>query len=194
MKDPAFLFYSSDFLSGTLTMTHEQVGKYIRLLCLQHQKGDLSEKDMLFICGAHDEDIWNKFQRSESGNFFNERLKEEVLRRKAYSESRRSNRMKKISKTYVEHMETETETETVNKKKGGAGGKKQPTQDEVIQFFKDKGYSPDAAIRAFDYYNAGGWRDRDGKEVKNWKQKMIAVWFKDENKAKLASNQYAQLT
>lgn len=91
-------------------------------------------------------------------------------------------------------METETETITVNKKKGGAGGKKQPTQDEVIQFFKDKGYSSDAAIRAFDYYNAGGWRDRDGKEVKNWKQKMIAVWFKPENKKQLTQAHYQTLT
>ena len=41
-KDPAFLFYSNDFLTGTYTMTDEQVGKYIRLLCLQHQKGELA--------------------------------------------------------------------------------------------------------------------------------------------------------
>ena len=47
MKDPAFLFYSSDFLSGTMLMTDEEVGKDIRLLCLQHQKGHLKEKDML---------------------------------------------------------------------------------------------------------------------------------------------------
>ena len=47
-KDPAVLFYTSDFLSGTFTMTNEQVGKYIRLLCLQHQKGRLTEKDKAF--------------------------------------------------------------------------------------------------------------------------------------------------
>ena len=29
MKDPAFLFYSSDFLSGTMLMSDEDVGKYI---------------------------------------------------------------------------------------------------------------------------------------------------------------------
>ena len=46
MKDPAFLFYSSDFLSGTMLMSDEEVGQYIRLLCLQHQKGHLKEKDM----------------------------------------------------------------------------------------------------------------------------------------------------
>ena len=38
MKDPAFLFYSSDFLSGTMLMTDEEIGQYIKLLCLQHQK------------------------------------------------------------------------------------------------------------------------------------------------------------
>ena len=49
-KDPAFLFYPSDFLTGTMFMTDEQVGKYIRLLCAQHQKGHLCEK-------RHDEDM-----------------------------------------------------------------------------------------------------------------------------------------
>jgi len=43
-KDPAFLFYSSDFLSGITDLTMEERGQYITLLCLQHQKGSLSEK------------------------------------------------------------------------------------------------------------------------------------------------------
>lgn len=38
-KDPALLFYTSDFLTGTTLMTHEQVGIYIRLLCVIHQHG-----------------------------------------------------------------------------------------------------------------------------------------------------------
>ena len=45
-KDPAFLFYSSDFLTGTMFMSDSQLGKYIKILCTQHQKGHLSEKDM----------------------------------------------------------------------------------------------------------------------------------------------------
>ena len=119
-KDPAFLFYSSDFLTGTLTMTDEQVGKYIRLLCLQHQKGSITEKDMLFICKRYDEDIMLKFVKDDTGNYFNVRLKEETDRRKAYSESRSNNRKsnkdkakttKNISKSYVKHMENENENE-----------------------------------------------------------------------------------
>ena len=122
MKDPAFLFYSSDFLSGTMLMTNEDVGKYIKLLCLQHQKGHLKEKEMLSICGNYNEDIFNKFKKDEEGNYYNERLEYEANKRKAYSESRRNNRkkketyeedMKNICNSYEEHMGTETETETI---------------------------------------------------------------------------------
>jgi len=116
MKDPAVLFYTSDFISGTITMSDEQRGQYIMLLCLQHQKGFLTEKDMLKICKTYDEDIWCKFIEHD-GKFYNERMKNETERRKKYSESRRKNRTAKnkdekkeenISGTYVNHMETET--------------------------------------------------------------------------------------
>ena len=112
-KDPAVLFYTSDFLSGTFTMTNEQVGKYIRLLCLQHQKGKLTEKDMLSICTAYDVDIWDKF-KIEDGVFINERMYNEAIRRQKFSESRRNNakspKNDSTSKAYALHMETETET------------------------------------------------------------------------------------
>lgn len=105
MKDPAFLFYSSDFLSGTMLMSDEDVGKYIRLLCLQHQKGHLKEKEMLNICKEFNEDIFSKFQKDNEGKYFNERLEEETNKRKAYSESRRNNRKKKeIKETYEKDM------------------------------------------------------------------------------------------
>ena len=94
-KDPAFLFYSSDFLTGTALMSDEQVGKYIKLLCYQHQKGHLTERDMLKICSTHDEDILCKFEKDENGLYYNVRLQQEVEKRKAYSESRRPNRIKK---------------------------------------------------------------------------------------------------
>lgn len=121
MKDPAFLFYPNDFLSGTITMSDDQIGKYIRLLCLQHQRGHLTEKDMLFICKSYDEDIFSKFKIDDEKKYYNDRLEHEIIRRKAYSDSRSKNRktapakglsnkkdMKIISSTYDNHMETET--------------------------------------------------------------------------------------
>ena len=93
-KDPAFLFYTSDFLTGTMTMSNEQVGKYIRLLCLQHQKGILTEKDMLFICQLYDQDIFEKFIKDENGSYYNERLRIESEKRNKFTESRRQSRLK----------------------------------------------------------------------------------------------------
>lgn len=40
-KDPAFLFYSKDWLSGTAEYMPDEKGVYIDLLCHQHQKGSL---------------------------------------------------------------------------------------------------------------------------------------------------------
>lgn len=117
MKDPAILFYTSDFLTGVSLLSNEQVGKYIKLLCYQHQKGHLSEKDMLKICISYDEDIFEKFKKDDLGNYYNDRLELEINKRKAYSLSRSNNRKgakikdkkhkKNISKTYVKHMENE---------------------------------------------------------------------------------------
>jgi uncharacterized protein YdaU (DUF1376 family) len=110
-KDPAFLFYSQDFYTGTVFMSDEQVGKYVRLLCLQHQTGHLEEKHMLNICKTYDVDIFSKFVRDNDGKYYNERLEKEIVRRVSYCESRRKNKL--TEKTYVKHMETETETETI---------------------------------------------------------------------------------
>jgi len=113
MKDPAVLFYTQDFITGTIFMSDEQRGKYIMLLCLQHQNGKLSEREMLKICGEKDEDIWCKFYQ-EDGYFYNKRMLLETEKRTKYSESRRNNRAKKednICKTYDTHMENENENE-----------------------------------------------------------------------------------
>ena len=113
-KDPAVLFYTSDFLSGTFTMDDSQVGQYIRLLCLQHQKGKLTQKDMLSICKAYDVEIWDKF-KVEDGLYYNERMLNETVRRQKFSESRRNNakspKKESTSEAYAKHMETETENE-----------------------------------------------------------------------------------
>jgi hypothetical protein len=114
-KDPAFLFYSQDFLTGTYTMSCEHVGMYIRLLCLQHQKGRLHELDMLHICTTYVEHVYSKFEKDEEGYFFNKRLKEESEKRKKYTQSRRDNINKRYNKdsgsTYVEHMNIHMENE-----------------------------------------------------------------------------------
>jgi len=88
-------------------------------------------------------------------------------------------------KQSINRVKTETETEErARGKKAKPPVKKfqPPTQDEVVEYFESHGYSADAAIKAFQYYDAGQWKDSKGNPVRSWKQKMIAVWFKDENK------------
>jgi hypothetical protein len=55
---------------------------------------------------------------------------------------------------------------------------------DVVDYFIEKGYTPESAKKAFEYYELGDWKDSSGKKVKNWKQKMNGVWFKPENKVK----------
>ena len=59
---------------------------------------------------------------------------------------------------------------------------KAPTVDDAIAYFIANGYTEDSARRFFSYYDCAGWKDSNGKSVRNWKQKAQAVWFKDENK------------
>ncbi len=91
MKDPAFLFYSSDFLNGVSDLTMEERGQYITLLCLQHQKGELTEKTIRLCIGSVSVDVLQKFTKNEIGNYFNERLKVEIEKRELFAESRRKN-------------------------------------------------------------------------------------------------------
>ena len=64
-----------------------------------------------------------------------------------------------------------------------------PSLDEVIKYFDENGYTKEHATKMYQYYNASVtsnkqkyWKDSKGNQVKNWKQKCISVWFKDEGK------------
>lgn len=125
-KDPAFLFYTGDFSTGTQFFTDDELGKYLRLLMAQHQHGHLEKEQVLFICKALDNKAIKKFIKDDAGLFYNLRLEKEINLRKAYSESRSTNRKsnnnkdkkpKKISKSYDKHMEDKNKDENINKNK-----------------------------------------------------------------------------
>lgn len=168
-KDPALLFYTNDFLAGTYTMTDEQVGKYIRLLCLQHQKYSLTKKDMMNICKTYDKDIFEKFVL-EKGVYYNVRLRKEADRRRAYSESRRKNRGGE--RTYDEHMETETITETITEDKKKTKSLFKNSEYCDIEKFKEAFYS-NPKYTKYDYSHYY-------ESVKNWSASggnMKADWI-----------------
>lgn len=111
-KDPAVLLYTSDFLTGTILMNYEQKGKYITLLCIQHQHGIIDKISFDIIVG-NDNMLKSKFLQNTNG-FYNQRMLEETNKRKSYCESRSLNKLgkkhnKKICESYDNHMENENE-------------------------------------------------------------------------------------
>lgn len=181
-KDPAFLFYYQDFLVGTSFMTPTDVGHYILLLCYQAAKGHLPKNQLSNICRSHDisNEVLSKFSVDKNGLFFNERLEKEIEKRRLYSLSRSKNRSykKKISKSYVKHMENENTNENEDEKeeKGVVrGGFKAPSLEDCIAAFGEKGYSPAEAGKFWNHYDARGWMMGKNR-MKQWRS-AVATWI-----------------
>lgn len=124
-KDPAFTLYSQDFLTGTMFMSNEEVGKYIRLLCAQHQHGGIIKKVDFNSISGESEVLKSKFIESEDG-FYNERLLLEMGKRQKKSTNLSANAKKRWENTiqkqcnsnaiaYTGLMPTENENENVLK-------------------------------------------------------------------------------
>jgi len=94
-KDPAFLFYPGDYISGTMYLDFECKGAYIDLLMLQFQKDHMSIHMIKQVLGHRHEHIWpqisDKFLVKE-GRYWNERLRIEKYLRSNYCNSRKNNR------------------------------------------------------------------------------------------------------
>ena len=92
-RAPAFQFYADDFLAGTMTMTNEERGAYISLLCLQWSKGFVTELDIQRIClgmPTHCQGICQgKFEVGDDGHYRNKRLEVERAKQKERSEKQR---------------------------------------------------------------------------------------------------------
>ena len=126
-KDPAFMLYSQDFLVGVSDLTMEERGQYITMLCLQHQKGHLTKKNIQISVGNVSEDVMEKFSVDEDGMYYNETLEAIIIKRELYSQSRsengkkggrpkkeaQENQEKTICLPYAKAHENHTENENV---------------------------------------------------------------------------------
>jgi uncharacterized protein YdaU (DUF1376 family) len=174
-KDPAFLFYSSDFLNGVADLTMEERGQFITLLCLQHQKGTLTDKTIRLSLGSVSVDVLSKFLKDKDGNFFNERLSEEIEKRIQFTESRRNNGSKGgrpknntkplgLAKHNLMEDVNENENEDININKSKC------TFDQVYEYMAIRIGKENAKLEAekfVNYYTSNGWKV--GKNpMKSW--------------------------
>ena len=71
----------------------------------------------------------------------------------------------KLKHKLLTKTKTKTETKTFIK----------PTLSEIEDYCRQRGNTVNCK-QFFDYYNSADWKDSSGKPIKNWKQKIIAVW------------------
>ncbi len=176
-------------------MNNEQTGQYIRLLCAQHQKGHLTESDVLVIVKDIDSPVMDKFQKDSKGKYYNKRMEEEIKRRDKYCNSRShkglSGRKKKnhtniIRKSCDNHTETENENvidinnAIKDEKKKHKHGEyfhvllTDTEKEKLIEKLTEKGFNK--WVKILD----------EGIELKGYKYKShylaILKWFNGENK------------
>ena len=90
-KDPAFLFYPTEFMLECSLMPDDEVGKYIKVFCNFHVHGHLSEKEIERICDGHYDSIFGKLLKDENGLYYHLRMEHELHRRKCYVGNRMQN-------------------------------------------------------------------------------------------------------
>jgi uncharacterized protein YdaU (DUF1376 family) len=199
MKDPAFLFYSSDFLTGTMFMSNEQIGIYTRLLCAQHQHGAMIEERAFDSLVKDDSLIRSKFIKCDGG-YYNERLLHEMSLRNQKSnnisaamkdvwEKRKIESYKKSIESYKNPnskllkndtkligIEDENENEDDIKNKGIKDKKEIPDFNEFLAYAKTfEGYHSgfDFSLKAkYDSWVESNWKDGHSQPIKIWKTKL----------------------
>ena len=188
-KDPAFLFYYQDFLVGTSFMTNEQKGAYITLLCHQADGTVLTDTVIHSVC--RNDELWKSIEDKftfEEDYWYNEKLADVMIKRAAFSASRRQNRLgktkkevKNTRKSSVSHMEDENENEIVIKKED----KKRrsfiiPTAEEVEIYISEYAFGGALDANKFiDFYESKGWMIGKNK-MKSWRA-AVRTWLRQSN-------------
>jgi hypothetical protein len=90
-RNRAFLFYPADFLMGTMSLSYEDKGKYITILCYMHEKNKVKEEEIKALVGNMSQSLMEKFIVDKDGYMRNIRLESETSKRERYIQSRRLN-------------------------------------------------------------------------------------------------------
>lgn len=195
-KDPAFLFYSQDFYTGVATLTFEERGKYITILCLMHQQGRMSEETIWFLVGSVSDNLKAKFSIDENGLWYNKRLEEESEKRAKFTESRRNNGLSggrpKKTKPYakpkqnhmqnhmVTHMEDENENEIRNIDKYKSNFENDYVTDEKV--CRENGFDEKQLAKAkFEFWNTKELDDEMLGKTYQDVQKHFLNWCRKNN-------------
>ena len=177
-KDPAFLFYPGDYVSGTMGMTFEEKGAYMDLLMLQFNRGHMNTHMIQHTVGHLWEQVKCKFIQDNEGLWYNVRLDVEKEKRKTFTESRRNNMKPKDKPSYEPpyethmqpHMDSHMENVNENINKDINTNKSKCSFEQAYEYMANKISLDLAKIEAekfVNYYTSNGWKV--GKNpMKSW--------------------------
>lgn len=183
-KDPAVLWYWNDWIGGTVTLSRFLKGCYMDLLGAQFNSGPLSLDEVKTVLGSDFGQAWptlqKKFKVDERGNYYNEKLVTESLKRSEFSKKQKERIDKRWNGSGNTNKENEIENvDEIEKEIRGAGGKRfvKPTVSEIQAYCNERGNTIDAE-RFFNHYESNGWKV--GKSpMKDWKA-SVRTWEQNE--------------
>lgn len=79
-------------------MSMKERGQYITLLCLQRERGHMTENEISRAVGKLSEEVRGKFVEDEDGKLYNVRMEREIQKREAHSKRQRENVEKRWNK------------------------------------------------------------------------------------------------
>ena len=146
-KDPAFLFYPGDYLRDTQNLSSNSQVVYDRIMCEHMRNICITQQQLKFFTKRLSPDDVEELMHvltKVSGGFQISWVAESINKRKAYSESRRTNRSRKvkedmiiISETYDNHMENENENENENINEGANDNESENCEVLIFPTFDD---------------------------------------------------------
>lgn len=211
---PYFQFEPAEYLAGDIMFCSYGAQGMFNNICALYWQKDCELKYSQIVKRFGNEELIKELVNEKiikvdkdkiSINFLNEQYSKATVKHVINSDNGRKGALKrwrKDSEVIATPLKTDSETialrednikeDEIIKEKRTQKPKTvfiPPLEIEVINYFKENGYSESSAKKAFDYYNIAEWSDSRGNKIKNWKQKMISVWFKEENKISKQPNQ-----
>lgn len=196
-KAPAFQFYAQDFLTGTMYLTNEEIGIYIKMLAKQWTDEKIPKKRLGFLVGYDWENLSDELKSKfeDKGEYVvNKRLEKERDRKERFIERQRENGKKggrppksknptKSQKKPLEHEHEKEDEKEVLKNKGLIDKKTEkklkepPTLEEFLEYaIREKPNVDEESVKLkYKSWIANGWQTngKTPKPIKNWKSTLL---------------------
>jgi hypothetical protein len=182
-------------------MTDEQAGRFIKAIYQYQKNKELPGLEPLLEMAItpfinqfmrdefkyHETSEERKLAGSKGGKKRAENAKKRSQRSGSQSDASKSSKclnskQNQANEANQADSDSDSDSDSVNDSKRGKKRNIHPTVEDVIAYFKEKGYSEAGARKAHEYYELNDWHDSEGKPVIAWKQKMFNNWLKDEYK------------